>query len=1007
MQVNAKNIFQAIHQGKWLSIEYRNKQNETTHYWIAIEGIDPLKRTLQVQGLHIHTCKWKQLKISIDSIQSSSLVDGSYYQPRKSLVNDLQNNDHKYRSLFGAIANLKTLSYLEDCNRLDTTPYKSEYSLIKHLDSDRFVNGCISLSDQQFKQIVAAFSRKAKEEREANSQGGIKLQQLALNVVSFHTRKGLYVLAYRPLLLDVTKKVLIADEITFCSSFKSENMKEELSIRQFLDDEAYYLLDEFEKNAETIKDHLTHHRGISEVDDRPYLVGIGFNTVIDLRSQYTGITDLYEKDALPIPLKAFFGELIKRPSRQKEYPIITLDKEVDLDQLLAINKAIKYPLAYIQGPPGTGKTSTIVNTIINAFFNGRTVLFASNNNHPVDGVVADLRSFTYRSRSIQFPIIRLGDLKTQKAALEFIKEVHQTVANITVYESTLARKRDGEAEQAHRLSILLANYEEKLDLIERRNCIEQLLETNSNLNFNTELETKQLKDIEEKIADIGTIKTADALALLPEHTDELLTYFYYTSARYLKRLNEPKNRTLLELAYSDEDENEQVKAFNEYLSNPDNLKNFLKIFPVVATTCISARRLGEPKPIFDMVIIDEASQCNIATSLVPIVRGANLMLVGDPQQLNPVVVLEPSVSEKLRRKYGVSDAYDYCKNSIYKSYLACDSVSDEVLLSHHYRCDPKIIDFNNKKYYNGKLKVKTKESQTESLSYYCVSLQSGDTKNTAPAEVEAIMTYIAKHQDEKIGIITPFANQRRLLEYHLQERGIRDVECGTVHAFQGDQMDTILFSLGLTDKTSRKTYAWLASNKELINVATSRAKKRLAVFANESELRKLHAGTEGVDDVYELVEYVKTNGESKVTERVSNSRALGIKPYSTKTETVFLESLTHALDNVFLPGSSFKVYREVPISQVFSENIACQHLFYTGRFDFVVYEKLSKDKEIPVLAVELDGKEHYNDAEVKRRDKAKNEICERHGFSLIRVDNSYARRYSYIKAILMNYFENV
>ena len=46
------------------------------------------------------------------------------------------------------------------------------------------------------------------------------------------------------------------------------------------------------------------------------------------------------------------------------------------------------------------------------------------------------------------------------------------------------------------------------------------------------------------------------------------------------------------------------------------------------------------------------------------------------------------------RKYQVTDEYDYRKNSIYKTFLACDSVSDEVLLHNHYRCNEKIIGEN-------------------------------------------------------------------------------------------------------------------------------------------------------------------------------------------------------------------------------------------------------------------------------------------------------------------------
>jgi hypothetical protein len=42
---------------------------------------------------------------------------------------------------------------------------------------------------------------------------------------------------------------------------------------------------------------------------------------------------------------------------------------------------------------------------------------------------------------------------------------------------------------------------------------------------------------------------------------------------------------------------------------------------------------------------------------------------------------------------------------------------------------------------------------------------------------------------------------------------------------------------------------------------------------------------------------------------------------------------------------------------------------------------------------------------VKARDAKKNEICRAHKFELIRVENSYARRYNFIKDILLNYFK--
>ncbi len=69
----------------------------------------------------------------------------------------------------------------------------------------------------------------------------------------------------------------------------------------------------------------------------------------------------------------------------------------------------------------------------------------------------------------------------------------------------------------------------------------------------------------------------------------------------------------------------------------------------------------------------------------------------------------------------------------------------------------------------------------------------------------------------------------------------------------------------------------------------------------------------------------------------------------------------------------------------------------------MVYEKHGTT-ELPILAIELDGKEHFEDEVVQNRDRKKKAICDEHDLQLIRVENSYARRYQHIKEILINFF---
>lgn len=1000
-------IFRAIHEGKWLKIEYKNREDKITKYWIGIRGLNAAKRTLSVDGLHLSKFTTDSYDtIYVDSILSSQVVEGTYCPVNSGLVRDIYLNPHKYKALFDNVANLKILNYLEMCNRMDATPYYSDFELVQYLDRESFSGESYQLTDEQFRVIVKNFQYKM-EERE-RKDGKLVIQQLAMNVLSIHTQKGLYVLAYRKLQLDIKDKVLrLDDEITICTEFAFGETKE--NIRKYLDAEEYELLKDFEANQERIKDCVTKHiKQVMGVDDMPYVIGLGMEVALDLHREYRAIIDKYNEGKATVPIKAFFGDLLSRPIRRKEYPITLIDAKINLDQLLAINNAMKYPVAYIQGPPGTGKTNTIINTIVTAFFNERTVLFASYNNHPINSVFEKLLQMEYRGRKIPFPVLRVGNVDKVKEAIKYIQNVYAQVQTITVFESTLDRNKDDRIARAKRLSSLLKRYEDILDLKERQETLNRMVEYQNRVkaslemvSFQADLQGRQLKQVQDKLGALGEVTDREALALLDQNLEELYKYLFYTSARYIKRLDEEKYKELRYILFEENPET-QVASFNKYLSKTEHVKKLQRIFPVMITTCISAHKLGGPEPMFDMTVIDEASQCNTAVSLVPIVRGENLMLVGDPQQLNPVILLDEMANQKLRKKYHVAEEYDYRKNSIYKTFLACDAVSDEVLLHNHYRCNRKIIEFNNQKYYNSKLNICSGSTERQPLVYMDVKSNPGRNKNTADREVEEIVRYAKGNQGKAIGVITPFVNQKKLIEEAIRREKLQNVVCGTVHAFQGDEKDVVLFSTAITDQTQAGTYEWLKNNKELINVATSRAREKLIVLSDSRNLARLHQ-KDGEDDLFELVEYVKRNGQSQVTGKQANSRALGVKPFSTATEEAFLANLTHALENIWLTQSRFEVKKEVPISQVFQNNINYSDLFYTGRFDFVVYERQGGES-IPVLAIELDGKEHFEDEAVKNRDRKKNEICRAHNMQIIRVENSYARRYNHIKEILLRYF---
>ena len=280
----------------------------------------------------------------------------------------------------------------------------------------------------------------------------------------------------------------------------------------------------------------------------------------------------------------------------------------------------------------------------------------------------------------------------------------------------------------------------------------------------------------------------------------------------------------------------------KYLADDENFLLFVRAFPFILSTNLSANKLGSPKPFFDYVIIDEAGQCNIATSLIPMIRGRRLVLFGDPSQLRPVIVLDEEVNRKLREKYQISDTYDYINNSIIEVMQKKDRVSPSILLRYHYRCGKKIINFSNRRYYGNRLKIETDELP-EQLEFYNVkSDETAGERNTSYQEAATIADIIKKNNYKNVAVITPFRNQSALISGMLEADRIKGVDVDDPH-FSGDERDVVIISLALSSNGEKPTI--VKDNSELINVVTRpktndhRATTTLLRKANNQEKGKM------------------------------------------------------------------------------------------------------------------------------------------------------------------------
>ena len=478
------------------------------------------------------------------------------------------------------------------------------------------------------------------------------------------------------------------------------------------------------------------------------------------------------------------------------------------------------------------------------------------------------------------------------------------------------------------------------------------------------------------------------------------SFLYYSSLARLKKLLSTTNKDLREILAID-DQDVAVTKFNKYLRNDKNLKRFIDIFPIIVCTNLSAEKLGDAKPHFDLCIMDEAGQCNVASSLVPIIRADDLLLVGDTNQLQPVTVIEMDVNDQLMDKYNIKPDYDYVRNSILSTMLRKDNNSKSILLSYHYRCGKRIAGFVNQRFYEQQLKL-FNPNEGELTFIDVKNTYNPEARNAYESEADSIVNLIKENKYHNVGIITPFVNQAALINKKLADNRINDVKAGTIHTLQGSEKDVIIMSAALSVKTGRKTMDWIKNNHELINVAVTRAKKQL-VFVGDKQAIDALSGSEE-NDIKVLSDYVYKNGELIVPKSdVTISTDFSNNSQSEKDFFV-------TISPYFNSRSKLRIERNVPVKEaikaVNSDDLA---LIGKKEFDVVVQASygLFNNRYKTIVVFEIDGGEHVGSKQTATRDRIKEKICSSYNIKLIRIANSQVKDYELIISLFECIIKNI
>jgi hypothetical protein len=286
----------------------------------------------------------------------------------------------------------------------------------------------------------------------------------------------------------------------------------------------------------------------------------------------------------------------------------------------------------------------------------------------------------------------------------------------------------------------------------------------------------------------------------------------------------------------------------------------MRAFPLWSVSNLSARSaLPLLSGMFDLVIIDESSQCDIPSVVPLLARSKRAVFAGDPMQLRHVSTLNPEVDQTLLEQHGLTDAqvqrFTYRVNSAFDLADANASVPDtaRVRLDLHFRSHDLIADYCNEAFYARTLHVVT---LTERLNIprgmqpgihwteVAGKLEPGATGVWCADEIEAVRGELSRlaagGYRGTVGVVTPFRQQMIRIKDALETSDVLRPEfmervrflAATAHGFQGDERDLILFSLcGGPDMPEGATI-FLRENPNLFNVAVSRARAVLHIVGN-------------------------------------------------------------------------------------------------------------------------------------------------------------------------------
>jgi len=596
--------------------------------------------------------------------------------------------------------------------------------------------------------------------------------------------------------------------------------------------------------AEVLTDVLTKTAALKEASESPRLKLHAASALLlaERSPNVRGVLDEISRIGSPGPvLQALFGgcsSAKRSPLRRGKCRVECVPAVLSMAQESLVRDAAAQEVTVCHGPPGTGKTFTLAAAAIEHAARGEAVLVVCRSSKAAD--------------VMENSIDRLaGDaaLTLRTGSKQAVRKLRDHI-DLMLSGAFSEEQADGRGDLRRTLKILneeTREFESQLGAASRRgkwfdpvgnprwwHRLGQWLEKQDSASpLLMEMATQLAARQQERVRDAKA-------SLIKEHSKRLAEILKDKEARKgLRRYrNALKRRT--------------SGAWERDIAGIDP-SLLLSLFPIWVVESDDVHRvLPLQTGLFPLVMIDEASQCDLASAIPALHRGKRVLIAGDPKQLRHVSFLPNHRLADLAERNGIPkplrDRYHFRSVSLIDAAL---EVTDAVhFLSEHFRSRPELIAFSNTAFYRKRLRL-MREMPDNGASMPAASLRqvggSRDEGGVNRPELEGVADFLKTWyigqgnagEKRSIGFLSPFRAQVDAFESVVEgqlgreifSKLVRDhgLIASTAHGFQGDERDVMIVSLAVSRECPAGARRFL-EREDVFNVSITRARDHIVVF---------------------------------------------------------------------------------------------------------------------------------------------------------------------------------